>query len=89
MDCQKICKDPIYDTCSDVSSEAIVDFQSLENPNIEEVTIEILCVILHPYAPINNTNFGCHINHIYAYLFQPSMGDYILALLRQFLAMFY
>ena len=60
MDCQKICKDPICDTCSDVSSEGIVDFESLGNTNIEEVNGEILYVIFQPYAPINNTNFGCY-----------------------------
>ena len=59
MDCQKSCKDPIYDTCSDVSSEGIVDFESLGKPSIEEVTVEILYVIFQPCAPINNTNFGC------------------------------
>ena len=55
----EIFKIPIYDTCSNVSSESIVDFEYLGNPNIEEVTIEILYVILQSYPPINNTNFGC------------------------------
>ena len=89
MDYQKSCKDPIYDTCSDVSSEGILDFEILGNRNIEKVTVEILYIILQPYAPINNRKFGCHVKHIYAYFFQPSMADFILALLRKFLAMFY
>ena len=72
-----------------MSSEGIVDFESLGKPNIEEVTVEILYVIFQPYAPNNNTNSGCHIKNIYAYCFNPSVVDFILALLRQFLAMFY
>ena len=64
MDFQKSCEDPIYYTCSDVSSEGIVDFESFGKPNIEEVTVELLYVIFQPYAPIDNTNFGCQIKHI-------------------------
>lgn len=49
MDSRKF-RDPIYDTCTDVSSEKMVAFELLELPNI----VEDLQDKLQPYALIYN-----------------------------------
>jgi hypothetical protein len=54
-----------------VSNEEIANFESLGKPNIVEVNSEIFHDNFQPCAPINNADFGYHVEHIHADLFQP------------------